>query len=85
MFFLDFYIAVDFGSMRWKVPITIATKDNTAAVKIVLEEETTTVTVDGVNPGDYILVRERRHPYTTHDSIHTLKEHKDPLARRNLR
>ena len=61
--------------MRWKVPITIATKNNPEAVKIVLEEESTTVTVDGgVDPGDYILVREgfKKHvTYTCHYS-HTL-------------
>ena len=45
--------------MRWKVPITIATKSNPAAVKIVLEKESDTVTVEGVDPNEYILVRLR--------------------------
>ncbi len=43
--------------MRWKVPITIATKSNPEAVKLVLEGESTTVTVEGVNADDYVLVR----------------------------
>ena len=42
--------------MCWKVPITIATKRNPAAVKFVLESMTQTVTVEGVGPEDYILV-----------------------------
>ncbi len=48
---------VDFGDRWWKVPITIATKSNPEAVKLVLEGESTTVTVEGVNADDYVLVR----------------------------
>ena len=43
--------------MCWKVPITIATKGNPEAVKCVLEKMEDIVTVEGVGPEDYILVR----------------------------
>ena len=47
----------EFGSMCWKVPITIATKSNPEAMKFVLEKMEDIVTVEGVGPEDYILVR----------------------------
>ena len=43
--------------MCWKVPITIATKGNPEAMKFVLEKMEDIVTVEGVGPEDYILVR----------------------------
>ncbi len=48
----------EFGSMLWKVPVTVATKSNPEAVRFVLEKATDTVTVEGVGPGDYVVVRE---------------------------
>ena len=43
--------------MVWKVPVTIATSKNPAALKFVLDKGSTTVTVEGVGPDDWILVR----------------------------
>lgn len=45
-----------FESMLWKVPVTIATSKNPAALKFVLDSSSTTVTVEGVGPDDWILV-----------------------------
>ena len=42
--------------MLWKVPVTIATSKNAEALKFVLEDSSTTVTVEGVGPDDWILV-----------------------------
>ena len=43
-------------SMLWQVPVTIATSKNPAAIKFVLDSRSTTVTVEGVGPDDWILV-----------------------------
>ena len=43
--------------MLWQVPVTIATSKNPAAVKFVLDSQSTTITVEGVGPEDWILVR----------------------------
>ena len=42
--------------MLWQVPITIATKDNPKAVELVLSQQSTTVTLEGVGEGDWVLV-----------------------------
>lgn len=42
--------------MRWNVPITIATKNNPEAIRFVLEKECDTVTIEGIEPEDWILV-----------------------------
>ena len=42
--------------MLWQVPVTIATSKNPAALKFVLDKSSTTVTVEGVGPDDWILV-----------------------------
>ena len=47
---------LDFGSMLWKVPVTIATKNNPEAMRFVLEKACDTVTVEGVGPDDWVLV-----------------------------
>ena len=46
-----------FESYQWKVPVTIATSNNPAAVKIVLDKPSDTVTIEGVGADDWILVR----------------------------
>ena len=43
-------------SMLWQVPVTIATSKNPAAIRFVLDSRSTTVTVEGVGPDDWILV-----------------------------
>lgn len=45
-----------FESMLWRVPVTIATSKNPAALKFVLDTSSTTVTVEGVGSEDWILV-----------------------------
>ena len=42
--------------MLWKVPITIATKGNPQAASLVLTEQSTTVTLEGVGESDWVLV-----------------------------
>ena len=42
--------------MLWKVPIVIATKGNPQAASLVLTEQSTTVTLEGVGEGDWVLV-----------------------------
>ena len=44
--------------MLWKVPITVATKGNPQAASLVLSQKSTTVTLEGVGEGDWVLVRE---------------------------
>lgn len=46
-----------FESMLWKVPITVATKGNPQAAKLVLSQQSTTVTLEGVGENDWVLVR----------------------------
>lgn len=46
--------------MLWNVPITIATKNNPETVRFVLEKASDTVTIEGVGPGDWILVIKTR-------------------------
>lgn len=43
--------------MLWKVPVTIATKQNPKALTFLLDTPTKEVTVEGVGPEDWILVR----------------------------
>ena len=50
------YTSVGNESMLWQVPVTIATSKNPAAMKFVLDSRSTTVTVEGVGPDDWILV-----------------------------
>ena len=47
---------IGFESMLWKVPIVIATKGNPQAASLVLTEQSTTVTLEGVGEGDWVLV-----------------------------
>ena len=47
----------EFASMLWKVPVTVATKSNPEAFRFVLEQESDTVTLEGVGPDDWVLVR----------------------------
>ena len=42
--------------MLWRVPVTIATSKNPVALKFVLDSSSTSVTVEGVGPDDWILV-----------------------------
>jgi puromycin-sensitive aminopeptidase len=49
-----------FESMLWKVPIVIATKGNPQAASLVLTEQSTTVTLEGVGEGDWVLVNPER-------------------------
>lgn len=49
-----------FESMLWRVPVTIATSKNPAALKFVLDTSSTTVTVEGVGPDDWILLNPGR-------------------------
>ncbi len=56
--FYTYYLCPGHESVLWKVPVTIATSKNPAAVKFVLEGQSTTVTVEGVGPDDWIMVRE---------------------------
>ena len=42
--------------MLWKVPVTVATRQNPEALRFVLEKASDTVTVDGVGPQDYVMV-----------------------------
>ena len=44
--------------MLWKVPITVATKGNPLAASLMLSEQSTTVTLEGVAEGDWVLVSE---------------------------
>ena len=45
-----------FESMLWQVPVTIATSKNPEALKFVLDKTSTTITLEGVGPDDWILV-----------------------------
>lgn len=49
-----------FESMLWKVPITVATKGNPQAAKLVLSQQSTTVTLEGVGENDWVLVNPQR-------------------------
>jgi puromycin-sensitive aminopeptidase len=49
-----------FESMLWKVPITVATKGNPLAASLMLSEQSTTVTLEGVGEGDWVLVNPER-------------------------
>lgn len=42
--------------MLWKVPITVATKGNPQAASLVLSQQSTTVTLEGVEENDWVLV-----------------------------
>ena len=42
--------------MLWQVPVTIATSKNKEALKFVLDKASTTITLEGVGPKDWILV-----------------------------
>ena len=42
--------------MQWQVPITIATSKNPKALTFILDQPSTTVTVEGVGPDDWLLV-----------------------------
>ena len=42
--------------MQWQVPITIATSQNPNALTFLLDKPSTTVTLEGVGPNDWILV-----------------------------
>ena len=67
--------------MLWQVPVTIATSKNLTALQFVLDKQTTTVTVEGVGPDDWILVcymyvlthpHSPLHPLThSHAYVHT--------------
>lgn len=46
--------------MLWKVPITMATEGNPLAASLVLSEQSTTVTLEGVGEGDWVLVSETK-------------------------
>lgn len=47
-----------FEDYLWQVPVTIATNKNKAAYKFLLDKKTATVTMEGVGPNDWILVRQ---------------------------
>ena len=47
---------IGFESMLWQVPITIATQGNAKALQFVLSQQSTTVTLEGVGEGDWVLV-----------------------------
>lgn len=49
-------ISVGFASMLWQVPVTIATSRNPAALTFVLDKASMTVSVEGVEPEEWILV-----------------------------
>ena len=42
--------------MLWQVPVTIATSKNPKALEFVLDKASTTVTVEGAETDDWILV-----------------------------
>ena len=42
--------------MLWTVPITIATKGNPQAAQLLLSQQSTTVTLEGVGESDWVLV-----------------------------
>ena len=46
-----------FESFLWHVPVTIATGDSPTAKKFILSKHCDSVTVEGVGPDDWILVR----------------------------
>ena len=52
MFFL-----AGFESLLWHVPVTIATGNSSTAKKFILNKQCDTVTVEGVGPDGWILVR----------------------------
>lgn len=43
--------------MLWQVPVTIATAQNKKAYKFVLDKPSMTITLDNINPQDWIKVR----------------------------
>ena len=45
-----------FENMLWQVPITIATSENQNAYKFVLNQRSTSVTINGVKDGEWIKV-----------------------------
>ena len=53
IFFFSFQ---GFESMRWAVPITIATRKKRNALTFVLEKESDTVVLEGVGPEEWLLV-----------------------------
>lgn len=54
--FRFFILPSDFGPMLWKVPVTVATKDKPDSSRFVLEKQSDVVTLEGVEPENYVLV-----------------------------
>ena len=46
-----------FESLQWHVPVTIATGNSSTAKKFILNKQCDTITVEGVGPDGWILVR----------------------------
>ena len=49
-------LGIGFEGALWQVPITIATAQSQQAYKFVLNKQSMTVTLDNVNPQDWIKV-----------------------------
>ena len=56
--YASLFLVLGFESMLWKVPITVATKGNPQAASLVLTQQSTTVTLEGVGESDWVLVSE---------------------------
>ena len=57
IFVTSMFFIPDFGSMLWNVPVTIATKSNPEAARFVLDKASDVITIEGVGPEDWTLVR----------------------------
>ena len=49
-------LLVGFEDKLWQVPVTIATPKNQAAYRFVLDQRSTTITLEGLQPNDWIKV-----------------------------
>ena len=47
---------IGFEDMLWQVPVTIATSQQKEAYKFVLDKQSTTITLEGLKPDDWIKV-----------------------------
>lgn len=57
-----------FESFLWHVPVTIATGNSPTAKTVILSKRCDTVTVEGVGPDDWILVRNKPNMCNTNNT-----------------
>ena len=69
---LLFYVWLLGNNSRWMVPVSVSTASSpTKAVhRMVLDQQEATVTLNGVNPGDWVKVRPRSGHSFTQRPVH---------------